>query len=203
MSARRLHPFAFREPQPLQRHHLKLRAKRYSLSGHASDVIRQLRSSSYRLRLGRWSPSLFRLCEDRTKFLIFCASILTRAGSFCPLPRSMVGREFSLIASCMSSSLSSDLRGNGSPQPEKRTSATGRSWPCIETPPARLMTTLTRPPFLRHSPGPKVIPRLYIFHTSPRRQSDVCSGSIFPTCCFSCACSALQLSLRWPPTRSG
>src|SRR5690349_22222432 len=45
--------------------------------------------------LFRSSPSFFRLCEDRTKFLIFCASILTRAGSFCPLPRSMVGREFS------------------------------------------------------------------------------------------------------------
>jgi hypothetical protein len=35
MSAQRLHPSPFREPQPLQRHYLKRRAKRYFLSGHA------------------------------------------------------------------------------------------------------------------------------------------------------------------------
>src|SRR6266511_1731746 len=145
MSTRRLHQFAFREPQSLHRHRLKVRGTRFPLSGRELDSTRQPPSSSSRSRSDRSPPLLLRRCEDRTKFLIFCASTLTRAGSFCPPPRSMAARELSLSGRCMSSFFSSDLRGNGSPQPEKRTSATGRSWPCTETSLGGLMTTQTEP----------------------------------------------------------
>src|SRR5215216_1085299 len=190
MSKRRLHQFAFRELRSPHRHRLKVRATHFPLSGRELDYTRQPPSSSSQLRSGRSSPSLLRLCEDRTRFRIFCASTLTRAGSFCPPPRSMAARELSLSASSMTSSFSSDLRRNGSPQPQKRTCATGRSWLCTETSLGGLMMTQTKPPFSRHSLAPRGIPRLHTFHTSPRRQSDVCSGSTFPLCCFLCACSA-------------
>src|SRR5215211_857780 len=203
MFTRRLHQFAFPEPQSLHHHRLKVRATPFPLSGREFDSTRQRPSSYSRLRSGRSSPSLLRLCEDRTKFRIFCASTLTRAGSFCPLPRLMAAKELSLSVSCMSSFFSSDLRGNGSPPPQKRTSATARSWPCTETSLGGLMMIQTKPPFSRRSLAPKGIPRSHTFHTSPRRQSDVCSGSTSPIWCSSCACSASQLSRGWRPTRSG
>src|SRR5215208_6416355 len=181
MCTQKLRQSAFHQPQSVQRHGLKVRETRCGSSGRELDSTRQPSSYSSRLHSDRLSRSLLRLCEDRTKYLIFCASTLTRAGSFCWASRSLAEREFSSNASCMSSSLFSDRPGNGSPQPEKTTSATGKSWRCTEPSMGESMTSQIIALFSRHSLAPKVTLRLCTFHTFPRRLSDVCSDSMFPT----------------------